>query len=409
MDRAGADGVPGASGSTSVAGEPDVGMLDLARVLANRKRLLLGMPLAAACVTAGVTFLLPNIYESTARILLPQHSQSTAAAVLGQFAGVSGLGAGVLGVKNPNEMYVGMLKSRSVADQLISRFSLKRVFDEETMVLTRDALADVTQIKAGRDGLISISVEDEDPARAAALANAYVDELRKLTQTLAVTEASQRRLFFEKQVGQAKTGLAEAEMALKDTQERTGLISLSDQGKAIVESVATLRAQIAAKEVQLGAMRSFATEDHPDYVRGRGELAGMRVQLAKLERNADGVAANVLVPTGSVPAAGLEYARKLREVKYYEAIFELMSKQLEIARIDEAKDASIIQVLDTAVASDRRSKPRRALITALVGVLAAIAAVVMAFVLEAMANRGRGLTPGRSSPARTDPMSWSQR
>lgn len=383
------EGLTSASGSDAVAREDGVGFLDLALVLTKHKRLIFGLPLLAAALAAGITWLLPNVYESTARILPPQQSQSTAAVMLGQLAGLSGLSAGALGVKNPNDMYVGMLKSRTVADNLIRRFDLKQVFDENTMVLTRKTLAEVTALSSGRDGIISISVEDEDPKRAAAMANAYVDELRSLTQTLAVTEASQRRLFFEKQVVQAKTGLGEAELALKETQEKTGLISLTDQGKAIIETVARMRAQIAAKEVQLGAMRSFATEDHPDYFRGQQELVGMRAQLTKLERSAEGASGDVMMPTRNVPGAGLEYVRKLREVKYYEAIYELLSKQLELARVDEAKETSLIQVLDVAVEADRRSKPRRLLICALVGVLVAIASVIAAFVLEALGNLSR--------------------
>jgi len=364
----------------------EVGFLDFALVLLRRKRLLLGIPLVVAVLTAVITMFMPNVYTATARILPPPQSQSTATMMLNQLAGLTGLGAGTLGVKNPNDLYVGMLKSRTVADNLIQRFRLQQLYKQDTMVDTRRVLANRTQLRAGRDAIIAIAVEDEDPKRASALSNAYVEELIKLTETLAVTEASQRRLFFEKQVKQVRRGLEDAELAMRRTQEETGLISLTDQGKAIIEATARVRAQIAAKEVQLGAMRTFATDTYPDYVRGQQELKGLRAQLAKLERATEAAEGNVLLATKDVPEAGLEYMRRLRDVKYYEGMFELLSQQLELARIDEAKEASVVQILDPAVAPDKKTKPKRLLLTVLSAFVAVVISLVSAFVVEAFQN-----------------------
>jgi len=363
--------------------EDEISLLDLLIVLAKHKKLILGLPFLAALLAAGYSLLLPNIYTGTTKILPPQQNQSSAAAMLAQLGGLAGAAGGALGIKNPNDLYIGMLKSRTLADSLIQRFELQKVYEAKTMFDTRSALGASTRIAAGKDGIITIDFDDKDTKRAAAVANAYVEELYKLTQTLAVTEASQRRLFFEKQLTLAKDNLATAEVALRQTQERTGLIKLDDQGRAIIESVARMRAEIAAKEVQLGAMRTFATEHNPDYVLLAQQLGGLRAQLVKLEKASNVGQGDIFVPTGKVPEVGLEYVRKVRDVKYHEVLFELLARQYEIARVDEARDTSIIQVLDKAIEPERKSKPKRSLIVLLTALVFGFLAVLWAFIKEA--------------------------
>jgi uncharacterized protein involved in exopolysaccharide biosynthesis len=371
------------------ADDDEINLLDLLIVLAKHKRMIATVTFGAALLSVIGSLLLPNIYTGTAKVLPPQQSQSTAAMLLGQLGGLAGLAGNSLGIKNPNDLFVGMLKSRTVADNIIARFELQNVYDRDTMVETRKDLADNSTITAGKDGLITVDFDDEDPKRAAAVANAFVEELDKLTQSLAVTEAGQRRLFFERQLQQAKEDLSKAEVALKVTQEQTGLIKLDDQGKAIIESVAALRGQISAKEVELRAMRTFTTENNPDYVRVQQQLAGLRSELAKLERARISGEGDILLPTGKVPEAGLEYLRKFRDVKYQETIFELLAKQFEVAKIDEAKEAAIIQVVDHAIAPDRKSKPRRALIVIAATLISGILISLWAFVSEARLRASR--------------------
>lgn len=358
--------------------EEEINLLDLAIVLAKHKKTILGVPFAAAILAAGISLIMPNIYTGTARILPPQQSQSTAAAMLGQLGALTGGTGALLGIQNPNDLYIGMLRSRTVADNLIDRFELQDYYKEEMLSKARKQLEEVTNISAGKDGIIVIEVDDEDPKRAADMANGYVDELYSLSQALAVTEASQRRLFFEKQLKQVKEQLANAETALKQTQESTGVLEVSEQGKAMIEAVGAIRAQIAAKEVELGAMRTFATAQNPNYKRAQQELAGLRDQLAIMEKGGE----SGLVPTGKLPEAGLENIRKLRDVKYYETLFELLAKQYEIARVDESKDASLIQVLDKAVVPDRKTKPRRVLIVILTALATGFLAVLWVFIKE---------------------------
>jgi tyrosine-protein kinase Etk/Wzc len=358
--------------ASAVRDEPsECHALDLLIILSRRKQIILRTTLAAAVLAAIVSLLLPNHYTATANILPPQQSPSLAASMIGQLGALGPMAAMAqkdLGLKNPNDLYVGMLRSRTAEDALIRRFDLLRVYRDKKMSDGRRDLEDATSIVLGKEGFVTISVEDKDRSRAPQIANAYVEQLRKLTQDLAVTEAGQRRLFFERQLELAKNNLADAEQALKETEQKTGLIQLDGQAKAIIESVVKLRALMAAKEVELHAMRLFSTEQNPDVMLGEQELSGLRAQLALLEKQGGGPG-NVQVPVGNVPEAGLQYVRKLREVKYAETIFEILAKQYEAARLDEAKTAAIIQVLDPAIEPDRKSSPPRTWIVVIVTLL----------------------------------------
>ena len=213
----------------------------------------------------------------------------------------------------------------------------------------------------GKDGLIHISVEDRDPRRAAELANGYVDQFRQLSEHLAISEAGQRRLFFEQQLKEANHNLADAEEALKEIEQKTGVIQLDSQARALIESAAMLRAQITAKEVQIQGMQTYATGENARLIQAEQELAGLRAQLAKLGGNGDSTD-SIIVPKGQMTGAGLEYIRKLRDVKYYETIFEVLARQFEVAKLDEAKQGAVIQVVDAAVPPDKKSFPKRAII-----------------------------------------------
>lgn len=375
--------------------EDEVGLLDLLIVLAKHKRSVLGVPFGAAVAVAVISLFLPNIYTGTARILPPQQSASAASTLLNQIGalgGLAGAGGGVLGGRNPNDLYVGMLKSRTVADNLIARFDLMKIYEAGLQSAARNALQANTTIVGGRDGIISIDVDDKDPKRAAALANAYVDELTKLTKVLAVSEASQRRLFFERQLLQAKDNLTASEIGARQALQKGGIAQVDAQGRSMIEVTARLRAQISAKEVQLGAMRTFAAEGNPELQRTQEELAALRRELGRIEG---------VTPSGTLRKAeasdnsGLDNLARLRDVKYYEFLYELLAKQFELAKIDEAKDATIIQVLDPAVEPDRKSRPKRAQIALLTALVALFIVIPWAFIREAAARAKA--TPGQVS------------
>jgi tyrosine-protein kinase Etk/Wzc len=371
--------------------EKGISVLDLLILFARHKKVVLGAPAIAAAVSLAISFLLPNWYISSTKIMPPQQSQSNAVAILGQLGALSGGLAGqALGLKNPSDIYVAMLKSRTVADELIRRFDLRKVYNEKYFLDARKELARNSSITASREGVITIDVEDKDPKRAAEIANAYVEAIRNLTLQLAVSEAGQRRLFFEGQLKKAKNELANAEGELKKFTQDAGLVNPQGQVGLTVAAAAALRAQIAAKEIQLTAMRTFATPSNPDVLRSNQELAGLRSELQKLEktsvRSGEG---DVYVPMGKAPEVAMEYVRKFRDMRYYETLYEILAKQYEIARIDEAKDATLIQVLDVAVEPEKKSWPKRWLIVLLVGALTSLAVCSAIYLLETMKKSGR--------------------
>jgi uncharacterized protein involved in exopolysaccharide biosynthesis len=360
--------------------DDEINLMDLLLVIAKHNRFIMRLTGSAALVAVVISLLMDNVYTAKTVILPPQQGASTASMVLGQLGGLAGL-AGPAGIKNPNDLHIGMLKSRTVADKMILRFNLQQKYEAKTLEATRLALTGATVIASGKDGFITIEYSDKDPKFAASVANAYVEELDKLNNTLAVTEASRKRLFFETQLKAARASLDVAENALKQTQERTGMIQPEAQSGALINAVANLRAQIAAKEVELAAMGAFATPQNPDYRQIQQVIVGLRAQLAKLEANS--ASRDVKVPTDKLPETGLEFLRKTREFKYQETLFELLSKQFEIAKIDESKDATLIQVVDKALVPEQKSKPKRSLIVMLATLMAFFLGVLLAFVRDA--------------------------
>ncbi len=379
--------------SVGEIGSNEVDILGLLIVLAKRKGLILKVTAALAIIAVVVSLLIPDRYTATTMIMPPQQTQSTAAMLMSQLAGSSlgslaslAGGASALGLKNPNDIYIGMLKSRTVEDAIIRQFGFQHIYKDKKLSDTRKDLESYTDVTSGKDSLISVSFEDKDPARAAAVANAFVAELKKLTQNLAVTEASQRRLFFEQQVQQAKDDLANAEVAFKDMQQRTGMIQLDSQARAIIEAIGTVRGQIAAKEVELRAMQSFATDQNPNVLLAEQQLLGLREQFAKLEKQQSSDSSDPLLATSKVPAVALEYIRRFREVKYREALFEILAKQFEAAKLDEAKEAAVIQVVDPAMSPDKKSWPPRAIIVAVAILLGILTGSIWALSAETMSR-----------------------
>lgn len=364
--------------------DDEISLLDLLIVLAKHKKLILGLPFVVAVIAAGYSLSLADIYTGSTKILPPQQSQSAASGMLAQLGGLGLLGSAA-GVKGPNDVYIAMLKSRTVADKLIKRFDLMNLYeiDAKHPSDAYKALAGVTNVIEGKDGIITIEVDDKDPKRAADLANAYVEELLKFTNVLAVTEASQRRLFFERQFAQAKDNLAKAEVAARQALQTDGLVKVDDQGRAMAEVIARLRGQVTAQEVQIGAMRTFAADRNPDLQMAHQELESMKRELAKMEGTG-----GTLPSTRSLSSKGIDSLRLLRDVKFQEAIVELLGKQFEIAKIDEAKDSAVVQVMDKAIKPDRKSKPKRSLIVLFFTLAAGFLAVLWAFMKEALA-RGR--------------------
>lgn len=358
-----------ASGSKK---DGSLSLLDILIILASQKQLIFKVTLACCLLSVIVSFLLPTRYTAKATVLPPRQNSPLDAMLstdlgggssqMGSLGGIAALADAGLGLGNPNDRYVGMLKSRIVEDSVIQSLGLMNEYHKKYLSDARKKLEDRTDVTGdGKDKLIHISVEDSNPQRAVEIVNAYIGKFRDLQRQLAVSEASQRGSFFEQQLEQAKNNLANAEEALKRTEETTGLIELNSQAEALIGTAATLRGQIAAREMMIQGLETYATGQNAQLVEAQQELASLRAQLAKLggsEESADGL----IVPKGLVPQAGLEYVRKLRDVKYYEAIFAILAHQYELAKLDEAKAGAITQVVDPAIVPDKRSFPKRGLI-----------------------------------------------
>jgi tyrosine-protein kinase Etk/Wzc len=343
-------------------------ILDVLVDLLKRKHIVFMFTMCSGLLGIAISFLTPARFTATVTVLPPQQN-STLGSILasqGGSFGMASLAGSALGLKSPNDLYVAMLKSRTVEEGMVKKFDLMHEYRQRFLSDARRALASHATIDGGsKDGLIHISIEDSNPTRAAELANGYVDQFQKLSGHLAITEAAQRRLFFQQQLEQAKNDLARAEEDLKSTEQETGIIQIDSQTRGLIETAASLRGQITAKEVQIQSMEIFATNENSELLQAKEELDALRKQLAKLGNSEGGSDPTLIVPKGKLASASLEYIRKLREVKYSETIFDILARQFEAAKLDEAKQGAVIQIVDSAVPPDKRSSPKRKLIVIL--------------------------------------------
>ncbi len=347
-----------------VYSEDEIDLSKVFRVVFRHAWLIFRITAGFAVVAMVVSLLLPKYYKAETRIAPPQEKGGNLAAQLlgGQMGGLIAMAGGAGGVKTQGELYVSMLKSRTVLDRIVDRYDLMKLYDAKFREDARLKLLGLISAKEERkSGIIVLEVEDRSPKRASDVANAFIEELKTLTGGLAISEAGQRRMFYEEQLGQTKASLIRAEDEIRDFQQRTGMIQIDSQARAIIEGIARLRAEISVKEVEAKVLRSFATDRNPDLQRVEEEVRALRFELNKMETT-KGSGFDPLMSSGRVPEMGIEYLRKLRQLKYNETVFELLSQQYELAKLDEAKNAVVIQVIDPAVPPDRKSRPRRALI-----------------------------------------------
>jgi tyrosine-protein kinase Etk/Wzc len=338
-------------------------LLDLLLAIAERKYTIILSTLIGLFLAMGLVLLMHPVFTARAVIMPPQQGQSSAALVsqLGSLASLTGL-AGGGGLKDPNDLYLAILQSNTIADALIKRLNLEAVYHTTKLSEARFKLAGASKFMSDKGGMISITVKDGDPHRAAQIANTYVDELHSINSRLVIGEASVRRLFFSQQLALEKDRLTDAEIALKQTEEQTGAVSPAGQTGVVIAQVAQLQSQIISHEVQLDAMRTSSTDQNPDVIRLNTELDSLRQQLAQMESlHKDRKPGDISLSSRVLAEDQLAYLRKQRDVQYHTLIFDLIARQFEAARLDEAKAAPVIQMLDPAEAPDKKSGPFRAL------------------------------------------------
>ncbi|WP_419804057.1 GumC family protein [Terriglobus sp.] len=369
-----------------------IGVLDLLMPLIRRRRLLV------MCTVAGLLLgllwtLRKGIYVAATTVLPPQSSVTSG--LLGQIGSLAGLvgGAGLSVPHGSQDLYVSLMQSPSVQDAVVQRFHLDKVYGAGSPGAARVELSKHCIIDgSGRDGMIRISVHDaDDPKRAADVANGYVNEFMKFMSHLAVSEAAQRRLFFEEQMQKEKSDLTDAEDNLRKTEQKTGAVQLDAQTRVLVDSAANLRAQVAAKQVQIQSIRAYAGPDNINLQRAEQELAVLRSQLATVADTGTGAQDAMAVSRNALPQTALDNIRAQREVKYHESIFGILSNQYEAARLDEAREGAAVQVVEPATAPEGRSaKPAttKVMVGTLLGFFMGFIYIMGAYAWERMrANR----------------------
>lgn len=382
--------------------EEGISLIDIVIAIGEEKWIIFWATFVCALLGLGISLSMTNIYTAKTTVLPPQQNQSGAANALASLGGLAGLAGGALGIKSPDEMYVALLQSATLQNNLIARHNLQALYKQETLGDTRKVLGGLVKISIDKKaGIITIEVDDKSPAFAAQLANSYVDELRKIMEHLAVTDAQQRRVFFEKLIIKTKDDLAAAELKSKNAQETSGIISLEGQALSAIKASAELRAQIALREVQIKAASSYATAQNSDMQRLAAELAGLRAQLDKLEQGSK------QAPSDDKSEKALANLRAFRDVKYQEAVLETLIKQYELARVEEAKEGPLLQQIDVATPPERKSKPSRALITILSGFGGGIFGLLVAFMRRGL--RDAGSDPVIAASLRTMRQAWSIR
>ncbi|MBI5656960.1 MAG: lipopolysaccharide biosynthesis protein [Geobacter sp.] len=361
--------------------EDEINLLELLLVLVKRKRLIVGMTLAAAIISIVYSLTLPNIYTATAKILPPQKETGGGlATALGQLGGLAGMAGLAGGLSGGSDLYLGILKSRSVTDAVIQKLNLQTEFKAKSMDDARQALAGAVKFQAGKDGIITISADNKMPELAAKLANTCVDELLKRSVQLNLVKAGSERVFLEKRLEVVKADLTKAEDALKSFAQQNKTIQIDAQAKASIEGVAKLKAELATREVQLASLRSYQTDESSEVKTLQAAIRRLQGEIGRF--SGVGGSGEGIPTVGSVPGLGLQYARLMRDLKIQEAIFEQLTKQYEMAKVSEAKDSSSLQVLDEAVVPVRKSGPRRTFIVIIATAVAFLVGVFGAFVFE---------------------------
>ena len=363
--------------------EQEISLIEYFSVLSKRKRFIGAVTGGALVLSIIGSLLLPNRFSATARVM--QGAQDNAMKVSMMAALPEGLGsaAGGLFGKSSSDVWVGILQSNSVRDEVIKRFDLRESYGKEMIEDTRKTLDGNVSVVNTKQDVVVITVEDEDPEKAAAMANAFVEELDRINRDAVMTSGKSTRLFVEKRLVETKGELTRIEDEIRAFQTANKALKLDDQSAAIIESFGDLRGRLASKEVELQVLRSYATDSNPQVQTLMAEIGGLKRQLSEAQEGTQG---DIFIPTNRLPGLSLQYARLFRDAKVQETLFELLTQQYELARIQEAKDSPTIQVLDMATVPEKKSGPKRGLVVALAAFSAIVLSSAWAFISEFLAG-----------------------
>ena len=359
------------------------------RLFWNRRKFLFRAGVAGLLVSTLIAFLIPKCYTSTARLMPPDEQSTSGTAMMAALASRTGAGLGsvasdLLGLKSSGDLFIGVLRSQTSQEHIVNQFDLQKVYGKRLITDARMQLDENTSISEDRkSGIISISVTDHSPQRAAAIANAYIDELNSLVSQLSTTAAHRERVFLEERLKVAKRDLDDASNQLAQFSSKNNTLDIQTEGKAMLDAAATLAGQLTAAQSELEGLRQIYTDNNARVRDLNARVAELRNQLQKLSgtegngpKNAtaepmaaddpvsgQGNSANMPFPTiRNLPLLGAKYSDYYRRAKVQETVFELLTEQYELAKVEEAKETPSVKVLDPGQVPEKKSFPPRLLI-----------------------------------------------
>jgi len=365
--------------NVSIAEEEDASLLDILTVIGEQKSLILGLTLAASLLAVVVTLVMTPVFTARTLVMPPQQQQSSYASSLAGLGALAGVATGAIGIKSPDDMYVSFMTSEVFQRKIIERFKLMERYHCPFVVDCRQSLNQHARIVSDKkSALMAIEVEDPDPNFAASIANAFVEELGTMLGRLAVTEAQQRRVYFESQIKKTENELALAETQFRNAQHRSGLQVPTVEAETGVKEIAEMHGQIAAREIQLQALNSYASPTNSDVKKLVTELGAMKTHLLKLERGS--------TETSNPEGIQQEAIQAYRNMKVQESMLEVFAKQYELAKVDESKEGPLVQVVDPASPPERRSSPKRTQLVLISALGGFVLAIVIAFIRNMIRN-----------------------
>lgn len=362
----------------------EISLPEVWKAIKSRRTLIFGITSAVFILSVIVSLLLPRYYAATASVMPPQ--QEDIGGGLVSSIGGGGLGmlaGGLLGSNSQADLWTGILKSSSVNGAVIDRFRLKELYGEDTLDETMKVLAKRVEIDKTKEEIVKVTVEDKDPKLAADMANAFIEELDRVNKSAVMTSGQRMRTFVEKRLIETKTDLSQIEESLKSFQKTNNAVKLDDQSKAIIEAIGSVKGSLMAKEVELDTLKSYAAQTNPMVQLLNSEINGLKEKLRELEQGRTAYGnRDIFIPTDRIPDLTHQYAKLLRDAKVIETLFELLTQQFEMARIQEAKDSPTIQILDSAKPPEIKSRPKRGLIVALSTISGFMVSIFLALFLE---------------------------
>ena len=359
--------------------EDDISLIHILTIIGQQKSLIIGLTLASALLAVIVSLLMTPVFTARTLVMPPQQQQSSAASSLASLGALSGVASSTIGIKSPDDMYVSFMTSESFQKKIIDHFNLIDRYHCPFVIDCRQSLSQHARtVSDKKSSLMSIEVDDVDPVFAANMANTFVEELSTLLGRLAVTEAQQRRLYFENQIKKTQDELSLAETQFRNAQHRSGLQLPTVEAETGVKAIAEMHGQIAAREIQLQALKSYATQENNDVKKLVTELAAMKMHLLKIERGS--------LDTSNPQSIQQEAIQSYRNMKVQESMLEAFAKQYELAKVDESKEGPLVQVVDPATPPERRSSPKRTQLVLISALCGLVFSTLLAFLRNMLRN-----------------------